>query len=470
MKQKSIKKITLTRLLQVFLVAMLIIIAIVALSYRSFSQLVIENKALSVAEIVKAGLTSHMKAEIMDKRDYFLHEIASIHDIDSIKIIRADAINRQFGDSERFEKELTGELRTILANKEVHFEWKEGDKKVEVIVPYIASSKGRLNCLECHKVNEGEVLGAVEIQIDTGLHRNFAFKYSYIIVAVLLLFALIVIFNMFHVIERNICRPLSNIINEGKRAYQLHECIDDNKYESKEFKDVAHNINKFNQNVILKEEELQEKNRQLQQLNEEIELTLKETLLAMGAIEEIRSCNTKRHTQRVATISSLMARAYGLNDVQVKTIELASPMHDIGKVGIADAVLNKPSQLTSDEFSLMKSHTLLGYEILKHSKRPVLQAAAAIAYAHHEKYDGTGYPQGLKGEAIPVIARIVAIVDVIDALLSKRVYKEVWSDEEVIAFLKKERGRHFDPRLVDIALEHFDEYANIIRNLSNAEA
>ncbi len=467
MKQQSIKKITLTRLLQVFVVAMLIIIAIIALSYRSFSQLVIENKALSIAEIVKASLTSHMKAKIMDKRDYFLNEIASINDISSIKIIRADVINTQFGDSSRFEKKLNDDLRTILANKEVHFEWKEADEQVEVVVPYIASSKGTLNCLKCHHVNEGDVLGAVEICIETDLYRNFAFKYSYIIVAVLLLFALIVIFNMFHVIESYICRPLYNIIDEGEKAYKLHECIDDEKYESKEFKDVAHNINKFNQNVIQKEQELQEKNRQLQKLNEEIELTLKETLLAMGQIEEIRSENTKRHTQRVATISTLMAREYGLSEEEIKLIELASPMHDIGKVGIADAILNKPSQLNSDEFTLMKTHSLLGYEILKHSKQPVLQAAADIAYSHHEKYDGTGYPQGLQGDEIPIFARIVAIVDVVDALLSKRIYKDIWSKEEVISFLNKERGKHFDPDLVDIVLRNFDTYVRIIRNLSD---
>ncbi len=466
MKQQSIKKITLTRLLQVFLVAMLIIIAIIALSYRSFSQLVIENKALSIAEIVKASLTSHMKANIMDKREYFLNEIATIHDIDSIQIIRADVINRQFGNSSRFEKKLNDDLRAILANKEVHFEWKEGDRKVEVIVPYIASSKGTLNCLTCHNVQEDEVLGAVEIRMDTGLHQNFAFKYSYIIAMVLLLFAIIVIFNMFHVIESFVCRPLYNIIDEGEKAYALHECIDDAKYESKEFQDVAQNINKFNQNVIQKEQELQDKNRELQRLNDEIELTLKETLMAMGEIEEIRSCNTKRHTQRVATISALVAKEYGLDDEQIKLIEMASPMHDIGKVGIADAVLNKPSQLDENEFMLMKTHAVLGYEILKHSKRPVLRAAATIAYGHHEKYDGTGYPQGLKGEEIPLFSRIVAIVDVVDALLSKRVYKEIWSPDAVIALLQSERGRHFDPKLVDIVLEHLEEYVHIIRELS----
>ncbi|RUM62046.1 MAG: histidine kinase [Sulfurimonas sp.] len=466
MKQQSIKKITLTRLLQVFLVSMLIIIAIIALSYRSFSQLVIENKALSIAEIVKAALTSHMKADIMDKRDYFLNEIATIHDIDSIKIIRADVIDKQFGVSSRFEKPLNDDLRAILASKEVHFQWQKGDTKVEVIVPYIASSKGNLNCLQCHKVSEGDVLGAVEIRMDTDMHRNFAFKYSYIIVAVLLLFALIVILNMFHVIENFICRPLYTIIDEGKKAYVKHECIDDEKYVSKEFKDVAQNINRFNQNVIQKEQELQEKNTELQRLNREIELTLKETLMAMGQIEEVRSCNTKRHTQRVAIISKKVAQAYGLDEEQIRLIEMASPMHDIGKVGIADAILNKPATLDEQEWMIMKTHTTLGYEILKHSQRPVLEAAAVIAYGHHEKYDGTGYPQGLQGEGIPVLARIVAIVDVVDALLSKRVYKEIWSLEAVTILLKQERGRHFDPRLVDVVLEHLDEYEAIIRELS----
>ncbi|OHE06907.1 MAG: hypothetical protein A3K14_02390 [Sulfurimonas sp. RIFCSPLOWO2_12_FULL_36_74] len=271
---------------------------------------------------------------------------------------------------------------------------------------------------------------------------------------------------MFHVIERYISRPLLGIIDETKDAYFLHKNIDSSKYESREFEDVALSVNSFNKTVIEKENELIYKNRQLQLLNEEIESTLKETMLMIGKIEEIRSSSTSRHTKRVAILSTIVAKEYGLNDEQVKLIEIASPLHDIGKVGIADAILNKPGKLTQDEYNIIKSHSLFGYNILKNSKREILKTAAAIAYEHHERYDGTGYPQGLKDEEISVYARIVAIVDVFDTLLSRRVYKEAWPIEDVIAFFKEQRGKQFEPKLVDILLENIDKYARLHRDLS----
>ncbi|MCX6052863.1 MAG: HD domain-containing protein [Campylobacterales bacterium] len=466
MKKQSIKKIALTRLLQVFLLSILIIVFIIALSYRSFFQFVVKNEVLSVSEIIQAGLTSHMKAGIMEKRDYFLNEISSVYDIKSIQIIRADAVSKQFGESKSFEKKLDNTLREIIDKKEAYFLWKDKDSSVEAIVPYIANAKGSLNCLQCHHVKDGEVLGAVNIIMDTGLYQNFVFRNNYIIAAVLLFFALIIILNMFHVIERHVRQPLSRIINDGENAYVSHQDIDSEKYESQEFEDMVQNVNKFNHNVIEKEKELQEKNKQLKMLNEEIELTLKETLLAMGQIEEIRSLETKHHTKRVSVISTLIAKEYGLDNEQLKLIELASPLHDIGKIGIADAILNKPARLTKEEFSLMKKHPIFGHEILKYSERAVLQAAASIAYEHHERYDGTGYPQGLKGDEITIFARIVTIVDVLDALLSKRVYKDIWSVDDVIVLIKEENGKHFDPKLVEIVLKNIDEYTQIIRELS----
>ncbi len=470
MKEQSIKKITLTRLVQVFLLSMSIILAIVVLSYRSFFQSVVENRVLSISEIIQAGLTSHMKAGIMDKRGYFLEEIASVHDIKSIKIIRSDAVLDQYGESGLFEQSLDEHLRAILDDKKVYINWKDLDSKVEAVVPYIANSDGALNCLGCHNVNNGDVLGAVSITIDTSTYQRMVLKNSYFIVGVLLLFALVIVLNMSHVIERYIRKPLSSVIQDGKIAYEEHKEIDSEKYESKEFKEVVYNVNKFNRDVLAKEEELKEKNLQLQCLNEEIELTLKETMLAVGQIEEVRSGDTKRHTQRVASISILIAKKYGLSDEEVKLIELASPLHDIGKVGIADAILNKPMKLNDEEYAQMKSHASLGYEILKHSKRKVLNIAATIAYEHHEKYDGTGYPRGLKGEEISIYARIVAVVDVFDALLSKRTYKESWSLDEVVTYLKQERGKHFDPKIVDIVLENMGECSKIVSELSEDKA
>ncbi|OHE02015.1 MAG: histidine kinase [Sulfurimonas sp. RIFCSPLOWO2_12_36_12] len=462
MEKRSIKVITVTRLLQVFIVATLVIVSIVLLSYRSFFQFIVENKIHSISEIIKAGLTSHMKAGIMDKRDYFLDEISSVHDIKTIKIIRGDAVIKEYGESTLSEKKLNNNLRAILEKKEVYVEWKDMQSSVKSVVPYIANS----NCLQCHHVKEGTVLGAVDIEMKIDAYQIFVIKNSYVIIAALLLFALVVVFNMFHVIERYISRPLLGIIDETKDAYFLHKNIDSSKYESREFEDVALSVNSFNKTVIEKENELIYKNRQLQLLNEEIESTLKETMLMIGKIEEIRSSSTSRHTKRVAILSTIVAKEYGLNDEQVKLIEIASPLHDIGKVGIADAILNKPGKLTQDEYNIIKSHSLFGYNILKNSKREILKTAAAIAYEHHERYDGTGYPQGLKDEEISVYARIVAIVDVFDTLLSRRVYKEAWPIEDVIAFFKEQRGKQFEPKLVDILLENIDKYARLHRDLS----
>ena len=462
MEKRSIKVITVTRLLQVFIVATLVIVSIVLLSYRSFFQFIVENKIHSISEIIKAGLTSHMKAGIMDKRDYFLDEISSVHDIKTIKIIRGDAVIKEYGESTLSEKKLNNNLRAILEKKEVYVEWKDMQSSVKSVVPYIANS----NCLQCHHVKEGTVLGAVDIEMKIDAYQIFVIKNSYVIIAALLLFALVVVFNMFHVIERYISRPLLGIIDETKDAYFLHKNIDSSKYESREFEDVALSVNSFNKTVIEKENELIYKNRQLQLLNEEIESTLKETMLMIGKIEEIRSSSTSRHTKRVAILSTIVAKEYGLNDEQVKLIEIASPLHDIGKVGIADAILNKPGKLTQDEYNIIKSHSLFGYNILKNSKREILKTAAAIAYEHHERYDGKGYPQGLKDEEISVYARIVAIVDVFDTLLSRRVYKEAWPIEDVIAFFKEQRGKQFEPKLVDILLENIDKYARLHRDLS----
>ncbi len=465
MKKQSIKKITLTSLLQVFIVSILIIVSIIALSYRSFFKFVVENEARSVAEIIKAGLTSHMNTGTMDKRSYFLNEISSVYDIESIKIIRADSVSREFGEAGSFEKKLDDDLRKILNKKEPYFQWKERDK-IEAIIPYIARSEGTVSCLQCHQVQDGEVLGAVDIVMDTELYQDFVFKNSYIIAGLLFIFSLAIILNMFHVIERYIRKPLSNVIHDGQKAYASQKDINSGDYESREFVEVADNINDFNQNVLKKEAELKDKNTELKMLNEEIESTLRETLLVLGQVEEIRSNETKRHALRVTVICKLIAQEYGLDEEQVKLIELASPLHDVGKIGIADAILNKKDKLSAQEYEVMQSHTVLGHEILRHSDRAVLQAASSIAYGHHEKYDGSGYPQGIKGEKIPIFARIVAIVDVLDALICKRVYKEGWPIEEVVAKLKDERGKHFDPRLVDIVLENIDKYTQIIYELS----
>jgi response regulator RpfG family c-di-GMP phosphodiesterase len=139
----------------------------------------------------------------------------------------------------------------------------------------------------------------------------------------------------------------------------------------------------------------------------------------------------------------------------------ASPMHDIGKVAIPDSILNKPARLTVEEFAQMKKHAGLGYEMLKYSNRPLLKLASIVAYQHHEKWDGTGYPNGLKAEEIDINGRITAIADVFDALGSSRVYKKAWNDEDIFKLFKEEKGKHFDPKLVEIFFEHLDKFLEI---------
>lgn len=196
-------------------------------------------------------------------------------------------------------------------------------------------------------------------------------------------------------------------------------------------------------------------------LNHEIEDTQREVVFTMGAIGESRSKETGNHVKRVAEYSKLLALYYGLGKEEAEMLKQASPMHDIGKVAIPDAVLNKPGRFDEEERRIMDTHAALGYDMLKHSNRPLLQMAATVAYEHHEKYNGTGYPRGLKGDEIHIYGRITALADVFDALGSDRVYKKAWDDERIFTLFKEERGEHFDPQLVDIFFEHLDEFLSI---------
>lgn len=196
-------------------------------------------------------------------------------------------------------------------------------------------------------------------------------------------------------------------------------------------------------------------------LSYEIEETQKEIIFTMGEIGEIRSKETGNHVKRVAEYSYILALGAGLSQEEAELLKIASPMHDIGKVAIPDEVLNKPGKLTEEEFEMMKAHTTIGYGLLKNSSRRILKAAAIVAHQHHEKWNGTGYPQGLKGEEIHIYARITAVADVFDALGSDRVYKKAWELERIIDLFREERGRHFDPRIVDAFMEHLLQLLDI---------
>lgn len=192
-------------------------------------------------------------------------------------------------------------------------------------------------------------------------------------------------------------------------------------------------------------------------LNMELEATQREIIHILGEVSEYRSQETGDHIQRVAEISCMLAKFLKLPENEVERIRLATPMHDLGKVGIPDAILNKPGRFTDDEYTIMKTHSEIGYNMLHNSKRKLLRFAAEIARSHHERWDGRGYPKGLAGEEIPLAGRICSIADVLDALSSPRCYKQPWPEEKVKDEFLKQRGGQFQPELVDVLMEHWDE-------------
>lgn len=195
---------------------------------------------------------------------------------------------------------------------------------------------------------------------------------------------------------------------------------------------------------------------------EELIQTQNDIVFLLAELGESRSKETGAHVRRVSYMATHLAELAQLPPRDVQMIKLASPLHDLGKVGIPDAILNKPGRLTDEEYTNMKKHTRIGHNILAPMQRKLLRAADIIVYQHHERYDGKGYPQGLAGEDIHIYARITSICDVFDALANKRSYKHPWPKEEIYAEFEKQRGFQFDPQLTDLFLEHFDDFYDIV--------
>ncbi len=200
-------------------------------------------------------------------------------------------------------------------------------------------------------------------------------------------------------------------------------------------------------------------------LNNEIKDTQKELIYILSDVVEGYSRETSIHINRVGAVATMIGKQLGMGEQELEILSIAAPMHDIGKIGTPDAILQKPGKLTEEEYEVMKKHAEYGYHIFQSSKRAVMMTAGIIAHEHHEKWDGTGYPRGLKGEDIHIYGRITALADVVDALVSKRCYKEPWAFEDVVALVKEERGKHFDPQVADAFLSLTDEYKEILENL-----
>ena len=201
--------------------------------------------------------------------------------------------------------------------------------------------------------------------------------------------------------------------------------------------------------------------RRVAEATSEIRLRERETLLRLARAGEYRDEETGNHVIRMAKYSRVIAEQLGFSEADAEVIEMAAPMHDIGKIGIQDDILLKPGKLTTEEFEIMKNHTMIGYEILKDSPSKYLQMGAIIALGHHEKFDGTGYPYGKKDEEIPIEARIVAVADVYDALVSERPYKNAWSMQAALEYMESHSGKHFDPECFAVFKSQLDKVAKI---------
>ncbi|HSA61556.1 MAG TPA: HD domain-containing phosphohydrolase [Nitrospiraceae bacterium] len=199
----------------------------------------------------------------------------------------------------------------------------------------------------------------------------------------------------------------------------------------------------------------------LERSEKELRLSREETIQRLAIAAEFRDSSTAQHIQRMSHYCELLARKSGLSPERCDLIRTASPMHDIGKIGTPDHVLLKPGKFTQEEFGVIAQHAEIGYRILSGSDAEVLKVAAVIAYTHHERFDGTGYPRGLKGSAIPIEGRIASIADAFDALTTQRVYKPAFELGHAIELMLKHRGEHFDPELLDVFIASTDELARI---------
>ncbi|MDD3308252.1 MAG: HD domain-containing protein, partial [Acetobacterium sp.] len=207
--------------------------------------------------------------------------------------------------------------------------------------------------------------------------------------------------------------------------------------------------------------DMKQAEQRLLKANEEIIETQKEVIYTLGEIIETRSKEAAKHVVRVAEYSYLIGLKYGLNNDDAMLLKIAAPMHDIGKIGIPDQILNKPGSLSREEFDCIKTHTTIGHDILKKSHHKIMKMAGIIALSHHERWDGTGYPAAIKGEHINIYSRIVSIADVFDAVSHKRCYKDAWPLEKVKNYLREQSGQMFDPKVTDLFMENWEAILNI---------
>lgn len=202
-------------------------------------------------------------------------------------------------------------------------------------------------------------------------------------------------------------------------------------------------------------------------LTQELKEAYLDTIFRLSVAAEYKDDDTAAHIHRMSRYSAILAQGLGLSADEVESVQYASPMHDIGKLGVPDSILMKPGKLTPQEFKEMQNHTIFGAKILENAKADLLRVSEIIALTHHEKWDGSGYPRGLKGENIPLVGRIVALADVFDALTSKRCYKPAFSLEQSLDIIKEGSGRHFDPKVVQAFLDNIEKFLAVKAQFNN---
>jgi len=256
-----------------------------------------------------------------------------------------------------------------------------------------------------------------------------------------------------YLISNSIAKPISQM-QEMAQELKNHN-FNIPRIPPSSFSEIKDSVEAFNE----MKEELIEYKKETTQLNKNLKNAYLDTLHRLALASEYKDSDTSAHIHRIAIYSEIIAKEMGMSDEEVYIIKNASMMHDVGKLGIPDNILLKPARLTKEEMEIMKTHSLLGAEILKDANSKILKAAHKIAMYHHEKWDGSGYPCGKKGNDIPLIARIVTVVDVFDALITKRCYKEAYNMQKTLDILHEGKGKHFDPKCINAFDRAFNKIA-----------
>lgn len=269
-----------------------------------------------------------------------------------------------------------------------------------------------------------------------------------------IMIAIVSLFISF-IISDSISKPISNM-QKVAHELKLHH-LNAPKIPLSKFSEISESVEAFNE----MKDELVDYEEKTNKLNQSLKEASLDTLYRLAVAAEYKDNETAQHIKRIGAYSQIIAKTLGMSEEDIYILEHASIMHDVGKLGIPDNILRKPAKLTDEERKIIQTHSIIGKKILDNPSSDVMNAACQIAAYHHEKYDGTGYPYQLKGEDIPIMARIVAVADVFDALVSKRCYKEAFSLEKSFNIIKESSGKHFDPKCVEAFEKSFDEITKV---------